>query len=86
MIPFFILHIIKLYTSPSCSVIKSKINIGGKEIEAEITLTDRDTMQFRMLLGRTALMDNFLVDSGLSYLSGPRPKNIYELRKGKGKK
>ncbi len=66
-------------------VIRSKIIIGSTEIDAEITLTDRDTMQFRMLLGRTALADKFLVDSELSYLAGPRPKAIYGLKKKRTK-
>ncbi len=66
-------------------VIRSKILVGTAEIEAEITLTDRDTMQFRMLLGRTALADAFLVDPGLSYLAGRRPKNIYGLKKKRRK-
>lgn len=59
-------------------VIRSKIVVGSSEIEAEITLTDRDTMQFRMLLGRTALANQFLVDPNQSYLMGPRPKNAYK--------
>jgi hypothetical protein len=67
-------------------VIRSKIIIGSSEIEAEITLTDRDTMHFRMLLGRTALADTFLVDSKLSYIAGPRPANIYGLKKKRRKK
>jgi len=67
-------------------VIRSKILIGSTEIDAEITLTDRDTMQFRLLLGRTALADRLLVDPYLSYLTGARPKNIYSLKKKKRKK
>ncbi len=67
-------------------VIRSKILVGTTEIDAEITLTDRDTMQFRMLLGRTALTDTFLVDPALSYLEGRRPKNIYGLKKKRRKK
>jgi len=35
----------------------------------EITLTNRDQMGFRMLLGRQALKNKFLVDCGQSYLS-----------------
>lgn len=62
-------------------VIRSKILIGSAAIEAEITLTDRDTMQFRMLLGRTALTDNFLVAPDRSYLAGPKPKKIYGAKK-----
>lgn len=66
-------------------VIRSKIVVGNTEIDAEITLTDRDTMRFRMLLGRTALADNFLVEPNLSYITGPRPKNIYRLKKKRKK-
>jgi len=61
-------------------VIRTKVVMGNTEIDAEITLTDRDSMQFRMLLGRTALTDNFLVAPDLSYLSGPKPKNPYNLK------
>ncbi|MBU0465325.1 MAG: RimK/LysX family protein [Proteobacteria bacterium] len=66
-------------------VIKSKLVVGSTEIEAEITLTDRDTMRFRMLLGRTALADKFLVDTSLSCITGPRPKKIYGLKKKRRK-
>jgi len=62
-------------------VIRSNIVIGSTVISAEITLTDRDTMKFRMLLGRSALAELFLVDPSLSYLAGPRPENIYGLKK-----
>lgn len=67
-------------------VIRTKVVIGSNEFEAELTLTDRDTMQFRMLLGRTALAKRFLVAPGLSYLVGKRPKNVYGLKKKRMKK
>jgi len=51
-------------------VIAAEISIGPHRLTAEVTLTDRDSMQFRCLLGRTALRQNFLVDSGRSYLLG----------------
>ena len=44
--------------------------VGEHELELELTLTDRDAMGFRMLLGRTALADTFLVDPSRSYAQG----------------
>jgi hypothetical protein len=51
-------------------VIRTPVRVGGMEFEAEITLTNRDTMRFRMLLGRTSLTGRFRVDPGRSYLAG----------------
>lgn len=65
-------------------VIKTTINLGGHKFEAEITLTDRDTMQFRMLLGRTFLEHGFIVDPSSSYRQNPRPRNPYRVKKKKG--
>jgi hypothetical protein len=50
-------------------VIESTIQVGEKKLTAELTLTERDTMRFRMLLGRTALKGRYIVDPGASYLS-----------------
>lgn len=54
-------------------VIRSTIVVGDSPVEAEITLTDRETMKFRMLLGRTALRQGYVVDSARSYLSRKPP-------------
>lgn len=56
-------------------VIASTFVIGGLTFDAEITLTDRDSMVFRMLLGRNALRRQFLVNSSASFqLGGSRSK------------
>jgi len=48
-------------------VIASKLVIGQHEFEAELTLTNRDNMRFRMLLGRRAMKGRFTVNPGASY-------------------
>ena len=53
-------------------VVVVPVIVGTEELEVELTLTDRDSMGFRMLLGRTALTDRFLVDPGVSYAQGRR--------------
>ena len=55
------------------NVVELRMTLARKKITAEVTLTDRDEMGFRMLIGREALAQGFLVDSRLSY-AGPRPK------------
>lgn len=58
-------------------VIYTALVVGGVTLQTELTLTDRDTMQFRMLLGRSALKGNFVVDSDASYLTGKISPKIY---------
>ena len=50
-------------------VIETPVKIGDHVRQVEITLTDRDNMLFRMLLGRTAIRPHFLVDPNKSFLS-----------------
>jgi hypothetical protein len=54
-------------------VIESAVTLGGETWVIELTLTSRDNMRFRMLLGRTALRRRFLVDPERSYCLGDRP-------------
>jgi hypothetical protein len=49
-------------------VILTPIDIWGSQWPIELTLTNRDVMGFRMLLGRQALRHRFLVDPGKSFL------------------
>jgi len=61
-------------------VIESKVAIGDNYWPIELTLTNRDTMRFRMLLGRRAMADRFLVDPGASYVNGKLwPRRLYGL-------
>jgi len=49
-------------------VIESELSIGGQTWPIEITLTNRDNMAFRMLLGRTAMHHRIQVDPVESFL------------------
>ena len=49
-------------------VVMTTVCLGGITWPIELTLTNRDVMGFRMLLGRQAIRDRFLVDSGHSFL------------------
>jgi hypothetical protein len=51
-------------------VIETPIRIGSEEWPIEVTLTSRDQMRFRMLLGRHAVKNRFFVDPGGSYHMG----------------
>ena len=53
-------------------VIATLLNIGTHQWPIEMTLTSRDDMLFRMLLGRHAIKDRAVVDPARSYLAGTR--------------
>ncbi len=55
-------------------VIVTTLRLGGHLWPIEITLTRRDEMGFRMLLGRQAIRGRFVVDPGRSFLTG-RPEH-----------
>lgn len=53
-------------------VIQTKISLGGHRWRAEVTLADRGSMGYPLLLGRTAIRQRFLVHPGRSFLAdGP---------------
>jgi ribosomal protein S6--L-glutamate ligase len=51
-------------------VIQTEIKIGEDNWKIEMTLTNRDSMGFRMLLGREAMSGRILVDPERNYLLG----------------
>lgn len=57
-------------------VVRTAVGLAGTTVEAEITLTRRDDMGFRMLIGREAIRRQFVVDPGRSYLGGRPPKDV----------
>lgn len=55
-------------------VISTPISMGPHSWPIEITLTARDDMRFRMLLGRSAIKGRALIDSSRSYLIGKKKR------------
>lgn len=56
-------------------VIETRLLIDDESWPLEMTLTSRDDMQFRMLLGRTAMAGRATVDPAMSYLQGKRRRS-----------
>jgi len=51
-------------------VVRTKLKLGSDEFDIELTLASRDSMEYRMLLGREALSGRYLVDPGEKLLAG----------------
>ena len=67
-------------------VIQTILEIGEKKWPIEMTLTNRDSMGFRMLLGREAMSGRVLVDPEEKYLLGqPSSETLQELYKNSEK-
>ena len=54
-------------------VIATTVVAGELQFECEMTLTKRDTMRYRFLLGRNAIRDRFLVNPARGYALGKPP-------------
>lgn len=54
-------------------VIKTWLHLGNMRKRVEVTLTNRETMKYRMLIGRAALKE-FYIDPTQSYLTGKTQK------------
>ena len=59
-------------------VIETNIEIGDQKWPIEITLSNREGMQYHMLLGRSALPDNSIVNPAKSCILGRTSPVIYE--------
>ena len=51
-------------------VIQTAMTIGEHKLTVDLTLANRDAMEFRMLLGRDAFMNSFLVDVAKEFVQG----------------
>ncbi|MFX0555761.1 30S ribosomal protein S6--L-glutamate ligase [Maribacter sp. CXY002] len=48
-------------------VVRTPVTLGNDTFDIELTLANRDTMEFRMLLGREALTDRYMVNPAINY-------------------
>lgn len=55
-------------------VIETPLRMGDQTWKIELSLTNRDAMGYRILIGRDALAKRFLIQSDASYLLGQRDK------------
>ena len=51
-------------------IIKTLITIGGKKIKTTISLSDRETMRYPVLIGRKLLKGKFIIDVNLIHTNG----------------
>ncbi|MGW8483847.1 ATP-dependent zinc protease family protein [Microbacterium sp. NPDC055903] len=64
-------------------VVLLAIRLVDRLIVSEVTLSNRDEMGFRMLIGRQALRQGFVVDPARSFLGGRAPKETRRRNRGR---
>ena len=64
-------------------VIQTPMELGDSRWPIELTLTSRKSMRFRMLLGRSAMSPDLVIDPAKSYLRGRRLAKLYPKRRKK---
>ena len=57
--------------------IRTRCLLGDHAWDIEISLSNRETMKFRMLLGREAVAGHFIINPSESFLSGPSLAKSY---------
>jgi len=57
-------------------VVLAELRMLERTFPVEMTLTRRDTMGFRLLVGREALRNGFVVDPAASFLGGKPPRHV----------
>jgi hypothetical protein len=64
-------------------VVLTTMELAGRREPIEVTLTRRDEMGFRMLIGRQALRRHYQVNPGRSYLGGKPGREIIDRNRGR---
>jgi ribosomal protein S6--L-glutamate ligase len=59
-------------------VIETPIRVGDREWMVEMTLTNREAMTYRMLLGRRAIQSDMIVDPAVSHAQGELSYDLYK--------
>ena len=64
-------------------VVRMDLTLGGRTVPAEVTLSRRHRMGFRMLVGREALRQGYVVVPDRSYAAGKPPKDVRRRNRGR---
>jgi hypothetical protein len=62
-------------------IVRTELSLGGEAWPIDLSLTDRDEMGFRLLIGRTAMHGRLLVDPQRSFRLGTKKRSKSKDRK-----